>query len=209
MNDQFHPDETPEARHTRASDGYAWRGKPLPYAWSFLRKTAARELGMKYGFVAAESQIKIPNPRKALLPIKIHNPEGLHVGSAVTNYIERESKSSLTPEEIAKIEAEPDELTIYDMTRDIGILLWLCHQDREICKQARRTPSQYEDEIDEFCELHGINSSNQPDLMAFIGIINDEQQSLAIPDPKVKASGDESGNATAPQPKRGSRAKSR
>ena len=135
--DETQLDEQPEAAFQRAQDGYEWRGKPLPYAWSHLRLTAARRLGLLWGMVPEELQCEIKTA------------EGT--------------------------------ITAYDMTGDLAIVLWLCHQDRETCKAARLNPKKFEDDIDDFADASKISGTDERDISAVVRIITDAQNSEVTP----------------------------
>jgi hypothetical protein len=123
-----------EAAFVRSAE-YTFLGRKLE-PFSFTRQTAAEMLGLRHGSLSAKDIVTLDNDRKQLL----------------TNGAE------LTPEERAKIEAEPAQVSIYrGMARDIALLLWLMHQPAAVCRAARANPSQYDEAIDQWAESIGLD----------------------------------------------------
>lgn len=127
--------------------------------WSWLRRTAADVLGLRYGNLSEEEIRRTPNPdfqrRQKLQSAWESMATPGHKRSK-----KEHAKMMAMEAEIKTLADEPEEIVTWaGMMQDIAIVLWLRSQPDSVCHRARRKPREYEGEIDAWAEKNGIGTN--------------------------------------------------
>lgn len=185
------PDEAPEEKSFRESADKEFQGKPLE-PFSFLRQTAARALGLRYGNLSPEEVLRVPNPKFAALIAARETLEAMDKRKKKAPAAQREKLQKI----IEGLADEPEELNSYDgVLYDAILVLWLCSQPDSVCMRARRKPREYEREIDRWAENIGLSigaPQTEAALQLFSDIVTELQASKG--EPKLKEGEKESPN---------------
>lgn len=194
----------PEEAAYRASEGLEFQGETLK-PFSYLRRTAAMALGLRYWTLTKEDLITLVNPayerlgslkeeldklqkaqERAQRPAK-----GRKAAAKGTKAVDHTARIAALEEEIEGIGAQDDEITIYnEIGLDAAIVLWLCLQPDSICHKARRNPKEWQRKVDAWAEKVGIFegrggfSLNPEAVNALMILINSVNASSFDPDLK-------------------------
>jgi hypothetical protein len=168
----------------RESAEETWKGMKL-YNFSWLRKTAAYSLGLKYWQLTPNDINSVRNPRyeeltfarQELLEYEVRKDE------------EKDQKElDARKAKVDSLKDEPETVEVYnEILMDTAIVLYLCTQPDSICHRVRRNPREFEKKVDKWAETNeilvggGVFGNNEA-INLFMTIVNEVNQSDFVPD---------------------------